>query len=210
MNVVCLDLEGVLVPEIWISLARKVGIKELELTTRDEPDYDRLMKGRLRILDRNGIGLSTIQECIAEMSPLEGAGEFLSCIRAITQVVILSDTFSQFADPLMRKLDRPTLLCNELVVDGDRIVDYTLRQPNGKLNAVKAFQSLNLHVIAGGDSYNDLSMIRAADSGFLFRPPAQIRNECGTLPVFDDYSELLEHIRKICRQGAPTTAPKRP
>lgn len=210
MTVVCLDLEGVLVPEIWIALAERVGIEELRLTTRDVPDYDRLMRGRLRILEHHAIGLPDIQSAIAEMEPLDGAREFLDRLRELTQVVILSDTFVQFAAPLLRQLGRPTLFCNDLVVNDDgRILDYRLRQPEGKLRAVEGLRSMNLHVIAGGDSYNDLSMIRAANEGFLFRPPAQIRTEESDLPVFDDYDPLYAHLEGHCARAAERVGEER-
>ncbi len=171
---VTLDMEGVLVPEIWIAVAERTGIDALRRTTRDEPDYDVLMRGRLELLDEHGLGLAAITEVIGGLSPLPGAVEFLDELRRRTQVLILSDTFEQFAAPLMLQLGMPTLLCHRLVVDGDRIVDYRLRLPNQKEAAVRAVQSLNYRVVAGGDSYNDLAMLRAADAGFWFHAPPSI------------------------------------
>ncbi len=195
MEMVCLDLEGVLVPEIWIAFAEKSDIPELRLTTRDIPDYDELMQHRLTILRERGLGLPDIHAVIEKIDPLPGALQFLDTLRASTQVAILSDTFVQFAGPLMAKLHHPTLLCNELVVDGDGAISgYRLRQPDGKRHAVLAFRSLNLHVTAVGDSYNDLSMIRAADAGALFRPPARITEEHPDLPAFHDYEQLLPFL----------------
>ena len=191
MHLVCLDLEGVLVPEIWITFADFTRIPELRLTTRDEPDYDKLMRYRLDILARRGFRLADIQQVIGTMSPLPGAEEFLARLKERTQVVILSDTFSQFAKPLMAKLGYPTLLCNELVVDqSGAIADYRLRQKDGKRKSVEAFTTLNLHVFAAGDSFNDLGMIRAAEAGCLFRPPAAIREQCPELPIVDDFDGL--------------------
>ena len=191
MHLVCLDLEGVLVPEIWITFADFTRIPELRLTTRDEPDYDKLMRYRLDILARRGLRLADIQRVIGTMSPLPGAEEFLSSLKERTQVVILSDTFSQFAKPLMAKLGYPTLFCNSLVVDqSGAIANYRLRQKDGKRKSVEAFNSLNLHVFAAGDSFNDLSMIRAAEAGCLFRPPAAIREQCPDIPIVDDFDGL--------------------
>jgi phosphoserine / homoserine phosphotransferase len=195
MHLVCLDLEGVLVPEIWITFADVTGIPELRRTTRDEPDYDKLMKYRLGILAEHGLKLADIQKVIGSMSPLDGAGEFLSTIKERTQVVILSDTFSQFAKPLMAKLGYPTLFCNSLVIDNSgSIIDYRMRQKEGKRKSVEAFKTLNFTIFAAGDSFNDLSMIRAADAGCLFRPPASIRAQCPDIPSVEDYKGLLEHI----------------
>ena len=178
MHIVCLDLEGVLVPEIWIAFAEATGIHELKRTTRDEPDYDKLMQGRLKILDERGLKLDDIQRVIAKIEPLEGAVEFAAALRERTQLVILSDTFAQFADPLMKKLNRPTLFCNDLEVAADgRIAGYRLRQKDGKRRAVEAFRSMNVKVFAAGDSYNDLSMIKAADAGALFRAPESVKSE---------------------------------
>jgi phosphoserine / homoserine phosphotransferase len=195
MHLVCLDLEGVLVPEIWITFADVTGIPELRRTTRDEPDYDKLMRYRLGILAGHGLKLADIQKVIGSMSPLDGAGDFLSTLKEKTQVVILSDTFSQFAKPLMAKLDFPTLFCNSLVIDGDgTITDFSMRQQDGKRKSVEAFKTLNFHIFAAGDSFNDLAMIRAADAGCLFRPPASIRTQCADLPSVEDYSGLMKHI----------------
>jgi phosphoserine/homoserine phosphotransferase len=195
MHLVCLDLEGVLVPEIWITFADVTGIPELRRTTRDEPDYDKLMRYRLGILAGHGLKLADIQKVIGSMSPLEGAAEFLSTLKEKTQVVILSDTFSQFAKPLMAKLDYPTLFCNSLVVDGSgAISDFRMRQQEGKRKSVEAFKTLNLHVFAAGDSFNDLTMIRAAEAGCLFRPPATIRTQCADIPSVEDYAGLMKHI----------------
>jgi len=195
MRIVCLDLEGVLVPEIWIAFAEATGIPELKRTTRDEPDYGKLMRFRLALLRDRGLKLKDIQEVISAMDPLEGAKEFVSALRERTQFVILSDTFSQFAKPLMAKIGYPTLLCNTLVVAADgTITDYELRQEEGKRKAVEAFKSLNLKVFAAGDSFNDLAMIRAADAGCLFRPPASIKDQCGDLACTNAYGELLAEI----------------
>ena len=195
MHIVCLDLEGILVPEIWIAFADAAGIPELRRTTRDEPDYDTLMKFRLGILAENKLKLKDIQKVIGSMSPLDGASGFLSALRERTQVVILSDTFSEFAKPLMAKLGYPTLFCNSLFIDGEgSIVDYRMRQMDGKRKSVEALKFLNFKTFAVGDSFNDLSMIRAADAGCLFRPPASIRTQCPDLPSVDSYNELLENI----------------
>jgi len=191
---VTLDMEGVLVPEIWIAVAERTGIDALRRTTRDEPDYDVLMRGRLALLAEHGLGLSAITEVIGELSPLDGAVEFLDELRRRSQVLILSDTFEQFAAPLMRQLGMPTLLCHRLVVDDDRIVGYRLRMANQKEAAVRAAQSLNYRVVAGGDSYNDLAMLRAADAGFWFHAPPSIVAQHADLPACDDYPEFLELI----------------
>jgi len=191
MHMVCLDLEGVLVPEIWINFAEKTGIEELRLTTREVPDYDVLMKGRLAILKEHGLTLSDIQGVIGTLSPLEGALEFLNSLRKKTQVVILSDTFTEFAKPLMEKLLWPSIFCNSLVVDNaDMIVGYTLRQQDGKRKAVQALQAIGFTVFAAGDSYNDLTMIKSADSGALFRAPERIRNEEPQLPHAVTYADF--------------------
>ena len=191
MIVACLDLEGVLVPEIWIDVAERTGIESLKRTTRDEPDYDVLMKQRLEILSKHGLGLTAIQEVIAAMSPLPGAAEFLDWVRERYQLVILSDTFYQFAAPLMRQLGYPTLLCHDLEVnDSGKIVDYHLRQTDPKRRSVQAFRGLNMKVIAAGDSYNDTSMLLEADAGILFRPPENVIREFPQLPVARDYDEL--------------------
>ncbi|MBQ3331495.1 MAG: bifunctional phosphoserine phosphatase/homoserine phosphotransferase ThrH [Ruminococcus sp.] len=196
MNIVCLDLEGVLVPEIWIAFAEASGIPELKRTTRDEPDYDKLMKYRLDILDRHGLGLKEIQETIAKIDPMPGAKEFLDELRSITQAIILSDTFSQFAKPLMEKLGMPTIFCNELVVDeSGKIVDYQLRCEKTKLTTVKALQSCGFETIASGDSFNDLAMIRASKAGFLFRAPDSIKADYPDIPACDSYDDLLTLIK---------------
>ena len=195
MRLVCLDLEGVLVPEIWIAFSEATGIAELRRTTRDEPDYDKLMRFRLDILAKNNLKLADIQRVIAGMNPLPGAIECAAAIRERTQLIILSDTFEQFARPLMEKLSWPTLLCNSLKVGADgMITGYRLRQANGKREAVKAFKSINMTVFAAGDSFNDLAMIQEADSGCLFRAPAAIRNEYANIPCADTYDELLAAI----------------
>lgn len=197
MFVVCLDLEGVLVPEIWISVAEKTGIEELRLTTRDIPDYDVLMKGRIEILRQHNLRLSDIQEVISTMKPLDGAKEFLDELRSMTQVVILSDTFDQFAKPLMKQLDWPTIFCNTLEVDeNDMITGYRLRQKDGKKHAVEGFHSMNIKVFASGDSYNDLSMIKEAEGGMFFCPPERIVKENPSVPVALNYAELLKEIKK--------------
>ncbi|MBF0452713.1 MAG: bifunctional phosphoserine phosphatase/homoserine phosphotransferase ThrH [Candidatus Magnetomorum sp.] len=193
MNIVCCDLEGVFVPEIWINVAEKTGIGELQLTTRDIPNYDILMQKRLGILDQNRLTLRDIQKVINQMSPLPGAEQFLNRLRERTQVIIVSDTFDQFAGPLMEKLGRPTLFCNTLIVDRfGYITGYRLRQNDGKKHVVQALKSLNFNVYAMGDSYNDISMIKAADSGFLFRPPINIINEYREIPMCQEYNELEE------------------
>jgi len=195
MNLVCLDLEGVLVPEIWIAFSQATGIPELRRTTRDEPDYDKLMKFRLDLLKRNNLKLSDIQNVVSKMEPLPGAVEFTSALREKTQLIILSDTFEQFAKPLMAKLSWPTLFCNSLQIAADGAVcGYSLRQRNGKQEAVKAFRSLNLRIFAGGDSYNDLSMIREADGGCLFRAPEQIRKDYADIHCVDTFDDLLSEI----------------
>jgi phosphoserine/homoserine phosphotransferase len=191
MHVACLDLEGVLVPEIWIGVSERSGIQELRLTTRDEPDYDKLMKRRLRILADHGLGLPDIQQVIAGLEPLEGAVGFLDWLRERFQVAILSDTFYEFAAPLMRQLGWPLLLCNRLVVDAERrIVDYRIRQPDPKREAVRAFHALRYRVVAAGDSYNDTAMLTEADAGILFRPPDNVVREFPAFPVTRDYAAL--------------------
>jgi phosphoserine/homoserine phosphotransferase len=193
-TVVTLDLEGVLVPEIWVAVAERTGIDALSRTTRDEPDYDTLMRYRLDLLDEHGLGLGAIQDVIDGLAPLPGAAEFLAALRGRTQVVILSDTFEQFAAPLMRQLSWPTLLCHRLEVDGDRIVGYRLRMPDPKRAAVEALRSLNYRVVAAGDSYNDTSMLLAADTGLLFHAPSNVVEEFPQLPAVDDFDELLARI----------------
>ena len=194
----CLDLEGVLIPEIWIAVAEKTGIKKLRLTTRDIPDYDELMRGRLKILDEHNLKLADIQEVIGTLSPLEGAKEFLDWLKSEFQVIILSDTFYQFAGPLMEKLEHPTLFCNELIVNDDGcITNYRLRQPDGKTKAVTALKGLNFQVIAAGDSYNDTGMLKVADAGILFRPPDNVIEEFPQFPVTRTYDEFKEKLADI-------------
>ena len=196
MNVVCLDLEGVLVPEIWIAFAKASGISELERTTRDEPDYDKLMNFRLDILRQHGLGLKEIQETIARIDPLPGAKDFLDELRATTQAVIISDTFTQFAQPLMAKLGWPALFCNELVVAADgAITDFTMRCPESKLTTVRALHSCGIETIAAGDSHNDLGMILDSKAGFLFRTTDAIKAEYPELPALETYDELLAAIK---------------
>ena len=193
-SIVCLDLEGVLVPEIWIAVAERTGIDALRRTTRDEPDYDVLMKYRLALLDEHGLTMSLIEDVIAGLTPLDGAREFLDDLRCRTQVVLLSDTFEQFARPLMRQLGWPAILCHRLVVENDRIVDYRLRQADQKRRSVEAFHSLGYRVIAAGDSYNDTSMLLEADSGFLFHAPGNVIAEFPQFPALDTYDDLAERI----------------
>ncbi|MBR5376255.1 MAG: bifunctional phosphoserine phosphatase/homoserine phosphotransferase ThrH [Lachnospiraceae bacterium] len=200
MDIVCLDLEGVLVPEIWIAFSKASGIPELARTTRDEPDYDKLMRFRLGILKEHGLGLKEIQDVISTIDPLEGAGEFLDELRSLTQVLILSDTFTQFAGPLMKKLSYPTIFCNSLVVsDTGEITDFRMRIKGAKLATVKALQSIGFDTIAAGDSYNDLGMIRASRAGFLFRSTDQIIKDNPDLPAFQEYLDFLEAIRKVLK-----------
>ena len=197
MNIVCLDMEGVLVPEIWIAFAEESGIPELKRTTRDEPDYDKLMKWRLEILKEHGLGLKEIQATIAKIDPLPGAKEFLDELRTLTQVVILSDTFEQFAKPLMAKLNWPTIFCNTLEVAPDgAITGYRMRCPQSKLTTVKALQSMGYETIASGDSFNDLGMIQASKAGFLFKSTQAIRADHPELPAFEEFGELLEAIKR--------------
>ena len=196
MNIVCLDMEGVLVPEIWIAFAEESGIPELKRTTRDEPDYDKLMKWRLEILKEHGLGLKEIQATIAKIDPLPGAKELLDELRTLTQVVILSDTFEQFAKPLMAKLNWPTIFCNTLEVAPDgAITGYRMRCPQSKLTTVKALQSMGYETIASGDSFNDLGMIQASKAGFLFKSTQAIRADHPELPAFEEFGELLEAIK---------------
>ena len=196
MNIVCLDMEGVLVPEIWIAFAEESGIPELKRTTRDEPDYDKLMKWRLEILKEHGLGLKEIQATIAKIDPLPGAKEFLDELRTLTQVVILSDTFEQFAKPLMAKLNWPTIFCYTLEVAPDgAITGYRMRCPQSKLTTVKALQSMGYETIASGDSFNDLGMIQASKAGFLFKSTQAIRADHPELPAFEEFGELLEAIK---------------
>ena len=196
MNMVCLDLEGVLVPEIWIAFSEESGIPELRRTTRDEPDYDKLMRWRLGILKEHGLKLSDVQNVIAKIDPLPGAKEFFDSLREVTQVVILSDTFEEFAKPLMKKLGWPTILCNNLVISEDGFIsDFKMRCKDTKLTTVRAFQSIGYDTIASGDSYNDLDMILAGKAGFLFRSTEKIKNDYPQLPAFETYDELLSAIR---------------
>jgi phosphoserine / homoserine phosphotransferase len=195
MNMVCLDLEGVLVPEIWIAFSEATGIGELRRTTRDEPDYDKLMNFRLDLLKKNNLKLPDIQKVISGMDPLEGAVEFTNALREKYQLIILSDTFEQFAKTLMAKLSWPTLFCNSLVIaDDGSVTGYRLRQKNGKREAVKAFKSVNMRVFSAGDSFNDLAMIREADGGCLFRAPEKIRKDCADILCVDTFDELLAEI----------------
>ncbi|MBR4670631.1 bifunctional phosphoserine phosphatase/homoserine phosphotransferase ThrH [Butyrivibrio sp. X503] len=197
MNIVCLDLEGVLVPEIWIAFAKESGIPELKKTTRDEPDYDKLMNWRIGILKEHGLGLKEIQETIAKIDPLPGAKEFLDELRKTTQVIIISDTFTQFATPLMEKLGWPTIFCNSLeVADSGEITGFKMRIENSKLTTVKALQSIGYETIASGDSYNDLAMIQASKAGFLFRSTDKIKADYPELPAFEEYDDLLAAIKK--------------
>ena len=196
MNVVCLDMEGVLVPEIWIAFAEATGIPELKRTTRDEPDYEKLMRFRLDILKEHGLGLKEIQETIAEIDPLPGAKEFLDELRNITQVIILSDTFDQFAMPIMKKLGMPTLFCNTLEVAPDgEITGIKMRCENSKLTSVKALQAMGFDTIASGDSFNDLGMIQASKAGFLFRSTDAIKAQFPEIPAYEEFDELLEAIK---------------
>ena len=197
LNVVCLDLEGVLVPEIWIAFAEASGIPELKRTTRDEPDYDKLMKWRLEILKQHGLGLKEIQETIAKIDPMPGAKEFLDKLRAKTQAIIISDTFTQFATPLMQKLGWPTIFCNTLeVAENGDIVGYKMRCEQSKLSTIKALQSVGFETISAGDSYNDLGMILNSKAGFLFRSTEKIKQDYPDLPAFEEYDDLLEAIEK--------------
>ena len=197
MNIVCLDMEGVLVPEIWIAFANETGIEELKKTTRDEPDYDKLMNYRLNILKEHGLGLKEIQETIEKIDPMPGAKEFLDQLREITQVIILSDTFTQFAQPLMKKLGWPTIFCNTLEVDENgTITGYKMRCEKSKLTTVNAVQSCGFQTIASGDSFNDLGMIQASKAGFLFKSTEQIKKDYPQFPAFDQYDQLLEAIKK--------------
>jgi len=193
-HIVTLDLEGVLVPEIWVAVAERTGIDELRRTTRDEPDYDVLMRQRLNLLEEHGLTMSTIQEVVATLSPLEGAKGFLDELRSEVQVLILSDTFEQFAQPLMRQLGWPTIWCHQLITSNDKIVDYRLRIDDQKRRAVEALKSLEFTVVAAGDSYNDTTMLGAAHAGFLFRAPQNVRDEFD-FPACDEYPDLLQHIR---------------
>ena len=197
MYVTCLDLEGVLVPEIWIAFAEASGIPELKKTTRDEPDYNKLMNYRLNILKEHGLGLKEIQDVIATIDPMEGAKEFLDELRATCQTIIISDTFSQFAAPLMKKLGMPTIFCNELIVgDNGEITGFKMRCEKSKFTTVRALQSCGFETIASGDSYNDLGMINASKAGFLFKAPESIKADNPDIPAYDTYDELLAAIKK--------------
>lgn len=198
MNIVCFDLEGVLVPEIWIAFAEASGIPELKRTTRDEPDYDKLMKWRIGILKEHDLGLKEIQDTIAKIDPIPGAKEFLDELRSITQVIIISDTFTQFAGPLMKKLGYPTIFCNSLeVADNGEITGFKMRIENSKYTTVKALQSIGFQTIASGDSHNDLGMIKASKAGFLFKSTEQIKKDNPELPAYETYDELMEAIKKV-------------
>ena len=198
MYITCLDLEGVLVPEIWIAFANATGIEELKKTTRDEPDYDKLMKYRIGILKEHGLGLKEIQDVIATIDPMPGAKEFLDELRSFCQVIILSDTFTQFASPLMKKLGWPTIFCNSLVVnESGEVTDFKMRVENSKFTTVKALQSIGYDTIASGDSYNDLGMIKASKAGFLFKSPDKIKEDNPDLPAFETYDELLTAIKEV-------------
>lgn len=198
MDIVCLDMEGVLVPEIWIAFAEASGVPELRRTTRDEPDYDKLMQWRISILKEHGLGLNEIQKVIATIDPMEGAKEFLDELRSLTQVIIISDTFSEFAMPLMKKLGWPTIFCNSLKVAPDgEIVGYNMRCPQSKLTTVKALQSIGYETIASGDSYNDLGMIQASKAGFLFKSTQKIKEDYPHIPAYETYDELLAAIKKV-------------
>lgn len=198
MNIVCLDMEGVLVPEIWIAFAETTGIPELKRTTRDEPDYDKLMKYRLNILKEHGLGLKEIQATIAKIDPMEGAKEFLDELRATTQVIILSDTFEQFATPLMKKLGWPTIFCNTLEVgENGEITGYKMRVEKSKFTTVKALQTAGFETIAAGDSHNDLGMIRASKAGFLFKSTDKIKAENPDLQAFEEFDDLLAAIKSV-------------
>ncbi|MCH5170386.1 MAG: bifunctional phosphoserine phosphatase/homoserine phosphotransferase ThrH [Oscillospiraceae bacterium] len=197
MNIVCLDLEGVLVPEIWIAFADESGIPELKKTTRDEPDYNKLMQWRLQILKEHGLGLKEVQATIAKIDPIPGAKEFLDELRTLSQVIIISDTFTQFAGPLMKKLGMPTIFCNTLeVADDGEITGFRMRIKDSKLTTVKALQSIGFETIASGDSYNDLGMIKASKAGFLFKSTDKIKADFPELPAFETYDELMAAIKK--------------
>ena len=196
MYITCLDMEGVLIPEIWIAFAKESGIPELKKTTRDEPNYDKLMKYRIDILNEHGLGLKEIQETIAKIDPIPGAKEFLDELRSFTQVIIISDTFTQFAMPLMKKLGYPTLFCNSLeVAPNGKITGFKMRTEQSKLSTVKALQSIGFETIAAGDSYNDLGMIKASKAGFLFKSTEQIKADNPELPAFEEFDELLAGIK---------------
>ena len=196
MNIVCLDMEGVLVPEIWIAFAEKTGIPEFKKTTRDEPDYDKLMKYRIALLKEHGLGLKEVQDVIAGIDPMDGAKEFLDELRSITQVIILSDTFEQFASPRMKKLGWPTIFCNTLEVNGNEITGYQMRVKDSKKTTVKALQSIGFETIASGDSFNDLGMIQASKAGFLFKSTDAIKAAHPEIPAYETYDELLAAIKR--------------
>lgn len=201
-SIVCLDMEGVLIPEIWIEFAKETGIKELRLTTKDEPDYDKLMKMRIRLLKEHNYGIKEIQKVIDKVEPYEGAKEFLDELRSFTQVIIISDTYREFGLPVMKKLGYPTLFCHELeIADNGEITDYKLRKNGTKLETVKALQSIGFETIAAGDSYNDLGMIRASKAGFLFRSPEKIKNENKDVQTLETYEELLCGIKKAISEA---------
>ena len=197
MNIVCLDMEGVLVPEIWIAFAQASGIPELKKTTRDEPDYDKLMTWRLKVLKEHGLGIKEIQETIAKIDPLPGAKKFLDELRSMTQVIIISDTFEEFAMPLMKKLGYPTIFCNSLeIADNGEITGFKMRCEKSKYTTVKALQSIGFETIASGDSYNDLGMIQASKAGFLFKSTDKIKADYPNIPAYDEFDELLDAIKK--------------
>lgn len=201
-SIVCLDMEGVLIPEIWIEFAHETGIKELRLTTKDEPDYDKLMKMRIRLLKEHNYGIKAIQKVIDKVEPYEGAKEFLDELRSFTQVIILSDTYREFGLPVMKKLGYPTLFCHELeIADNGEIIDYKLRKNGTKLETVKALQSIGFETISAGDSYNDLGMIRAGKTGFLFRSPERIKNENKDVRTIETYEELLNEIKNAISEA---------
>ena len=201
-SIVCLDMEGVLIPEIWIEFAHETGIKELRLTTKDEPDYDKLMKMRIRLLKEHNYGIEAIQKVIDKVEPYEGAKEFLDELRSFTQVIILSDTYREFGLPVMKKLGYPTLFCHELeIADNGEIIDYKLRKNGTKLETVRALQSIGFDTIAAGDSYNDLGMIRASKAGFLFRSPEKIKNENKDVKTLETYEELLNEIKNAISEA---------
>lgn len=195
MDIVCLDMEGVLVPEIWIAFAEKTGIPEFRRTTRDEPDYDKLMKYRIALLKEHGLGLKEVQDVIAQIDPMDGAKEFLDELRTLTQVIILSDTFEQFATPLMKKLNWPTIFCNTLELNGNEITGYQMRVADSKRSTVKALQSIGFETIASGDSFNDLGMIEESKAGFLFKSTEAIKQAHPEIPAYDTYDELLSAIK---------------
>ena len=201
-SIVCLDMEGVLIPEIWIEFAHETGIKELRLTTKDEPDYDKLMKMRIRLLKEHNYGIKAIQKVIDKVEPYEGAKEFLDELRSFTQVIILSDTYREFGLPVMKKLGYPTLFCHELeIADNGEIIDYKLRKNGTKLETVRALQSIGFDTIAAGDSYNDLGMIRASKAGCLFRSPEKIKNENKDVKTLETYEELLNEIKNAISEA---------